>query len=66
MAVNRALSLFFGLGAYKMPMPSLRLLGAILGNVFAWLEVGAQSTRLKGGRAAAIEGSCGCRFKSPA
>lgn len=56
--ILRALSLAFGLGAYKLPLPSLRLLAVVLGNVFAWMEVAATSKRLKGGDAARMEGSC--------
>lgn len=56
--ILRALSLVFGLGAYKLPLPSLRLLAVVLGNVFAWMEVAATSKRLKGGDAARLEGSC--------
>lgn len=56
--ILRALSLVFGLGAYKLPLPSLRLLAVVLGNVFAWMEVAATSKRLKGGNAARMEGSC--------
>jgi hypothetical protein len=56
--ILRALSLIFGLGAYKLPLPSLRLLAVVLGNVFAWMEVAASSKRLKGGDAARMEGSC--------
>lgn len=56
-SILSGLSLLIGLSAYKYARPSRRLFGCIISNIFLWLDLAGRLDRLKGGKAASIEGS---------